>query len=298
MSILCVIPTHQRAHLLADALDSVLAQTVAPTRVVVSDDADDADTRGVVSKAAARTDIAVEYRAHRGGPGTAGSSRNAGASGATEDFIAFLDDDDLWEPSFLERTSGQLSRSDAGFVVAWLDHVVDNDRWPGMRMPEGLSAAACYYPNNGMSGSNSLLRRTVFEEVGGFDPALVVMNDMDLLVRLLEHGDTYDVVAEPLVLQVGHPGEHLTTRGDRRASGIVAYGKKHHASMTPAQRRDIQRVLHSARRGRDRSLAARAWHLACQLRYTSPTRFVEGSRSRLARNPEMFNRGQVSRHPR
>ncbi|WP_446664560.1 glycosyltransferase family 2 protein [Flexivirga sp. B27] len=291
-----MIPTHLRPSLLVAALDSVLAQTLQPTRIVVSDDADDAATREVVSAAAARADVPIEYRPHRGGPGTAGSSRNAGAAGAGEDLIGFLDDDDLWEPTFLERSCARLEDAGADFAVAWLDHVVDEHRSPGMRMPQGLSAGDCYYPNHGMSGSNALYRRSALETVGGFDPALPVANDMDLLVRLLGAGLRYVVVEEPLVQQVGHPGEHLTTRSERRALGLIAYGEKHQVQMSPAQRRDIKRVVHAARRGRDRALHERAWHLAGQLWHTSPTRFVQGARSRLARNPDMFNRaGRSSR---
>lgn len=299
MSILCVIPTHRRPELLATAIRSVLAQSTPPDRLVVSDDAADPATLSVVTEAAAGAAIPVEYLPYQDDICTAGGSRNAGFQGAAEDLIAFLDDDDLWEPTFLERTAAKLAaNSDIDFVVSWLDHVVDSHRWPGMRMAEGLSASDCYYPNQGMNGSNAIFRRSALAAVDGFDASLVVANDLDLLVRLLEAGFGYAVVKEPLTLQVGHAGEHLTTRSERRALGLIAYGQKHGAKMSRAQRRDIKRVVHAARRGKDRGLPARGWHLAGQLWYTSPVRFLDGARNRLSRNPEMFNRGGAPGQPK
>jgi glycosyltransferase involved in cell wall biosynthesis len=105
-----VIPTHNRADLLGEALDSALAQTVPPAEVIVLDDASTDDTPDLV----ARYGAPVRYvRQERAGQSAA---RNRGAAAATGEYIAMLDSDDVWEPAKLER---QLALHRAAPSIAW-----------------------------------------------------------------------------------------------------------------------------------------------------------------------------------
>lgn len=100
-----VIPVHNQARYLGEALDSVARQTVAPAEIVVVDDGS-TDDSGAVARARGVRTLTVE----RGG---AGAARRAGATSTTAPLIAFLDGDDLLEPRHHELLSAAIDGHDA-----------------------------------------------------------------------------------------------------------------------------------------------------------------------------------------
>jgi glycosyltransferase involved in cell wall biosynthesis len=125
-----VVPSHGRPAFLPDALASVLAQGVADLEVVVVDDASpepvalpppfDEDPR-----------VRLVRRATNGGPGAA---RNTGVGAARGRYLAFLDDDDWWEPGWLADAAERLAL--APVVVGWSRYHDEQGR-PG-RLLEGM----------------------------------------------------------------------------------------------------------------------------------------------------------------
>lgn len=97
-----VIPTFNRSELVARAIRSVQGQTYSNLEIIVVDDASRDDTKKVV---AGMSDARIRYIRHESNRGGSGA-RNTGIRAATGEYIAFLDDDDEWEP---EKTEEQLS---------------------------------------------------------------------------------------------------------------------------------------------------------------------------------------------
>jgi len=97
-----VVPTHNDAGRITDALASIAAQTYAPTELIVSDDASTDDTRAVVDRFARRCGIPVRYLRNHMRSGVV-RTRNNGISAATGAWIANCDSDDYWEPTKLAR---------------------------------------------------------------------------------------------------------------------------------------------------------------------------------------------------
>lgn len=91
-----VIPTYNRATLIGETIDSILAQTRPPAEIIVVDDGSTDDTETVV----ARYGAVRHHRISNVGPSAA---RNVGVSLARGSWIAFCDSDDLWRPQKLER---------------------------------------------------------------------------------------------------------------------------------------------------------------------------------------------------
>lgn len=235
----CIIPTHGRPGHLSRSLDSVLQQSLAPAEVIVVDDLDDRPTAAVVQVTAMRTEIPMRRILNRTRPGASGS-RNAGAAAARAEFVAFLDDDDVWRPEYLARAMAELDRTGADAVISGLCRIKhDGNIQPIVMPPREAIQSRLFDKNFGMTGSNLVIRRSAFERIGGFDPALPVFNDWDLLIRMVAGGVAYSVVPDLTVEWREHEGDRISTPTLRRAAGIECFVAKHGAAMPSLNRRDL-----------------------------------------------------------
>ena len=91
-----IIPTYQRSHLVGQAIESVLAQTYCDYEIIVVNDGSTDNTGEILAQYGDR--IVAIHQENRGLP----AARHAGIRVAQGQYIAFLDDDDLWEPQKLE----------------------------------------------------------------------------------------------------------------------------------------------------------------------------------------------------
>lgn len=241
----CIIPTHGRGHELTRAINSILAQTYLNFDLTVVDDLGtgiDLIHRSELQPRVRLVDITGdEFR-------TAGHSRNVGAMQGTAEYIAFLDDDDEWAPGMLTDAIRILEASAVDFVVSWGDlKVSDRVRGAGWRMP-AENRELSFASNPGFTGSNVVIRREVFNAVGGFDATLPVLNDLDLYVRLRAAGYRYSVTTSINVFQHADGDTHLSSRGERRAAGIRLYAAKHRARLSRRDSRELRREYYVAKR--------------------------------------------------
>lgn len=233
-----VIPTHLRPHLLVEAIASILSQTRLPAEIIVVDDANDEDTRQAVHDAAAQASVQVTYIENNARRGACGS-RNLGAANASSPYIAFLDDDDLWRPTFLEEMLRTILDASADFAMCGLYRFEDG-RAPELRStPEGLTTLDVVADPRSMTGSNVLYRREVFAAVGGFDPSVPVFNDWDLFIRLIDAGFSYRVVPSGLADWRWHSGDRIATFSLKRAAGLRHFLMKYGKRMKQSTYRDF-----------------------------------------------------------
>jgi len=186
-----VIPAYNGVRrYLAKALDSVLAQTHREVDVIVVDDASEDDTADLVRR------YSVRYVRHPVNRGQA-AARNEGARHASTDFLAFLDQDDLWEPTFLEETHAALIRNPEAAIV----------HTDGYQVSEGneilhYDAAMKWAPTitqllrggHDAATSGSLFRKRCFDALAGYDESLPIWEDIDLAIRVYQR---YPVVHLP-----------------------------------------------------------------------------------------------------
>jgi len=112
-----IIPTFNRVTLLKHTLDTVLAQHHRDLEIIVVDDGSTDDTASMVAALVAGADGRVRYL-HHANCGL-NASRNRGIAVARGEFLAVLDDDDLWEPAFLSLLLGLLEKfPQAGFAFS------------------------------------------------------------------------------------------------------------------------------------------------------------------------------------
>jgi glycosyltransferase involved in cell wall biosynthesis len=208
MTVSAVIPTHNRADLVLRALASVQAQTRPADEVIVVDDGSTDDTPRRVPEAFPG---AVYLRQENRGVSVA---RNRGVAAASGDWIALLDSDDEWRPEKLERQCEALER-DPGYHLCHTDEIWIRD---GRRVnprrrhakPKGRVFRECL-PLCAISPSAALIRRSLLDELGGFDESLPACEDYDLWLRLCARHPVL-LVDEPLVIKYGGHGDQLSRK--------------------------------------------------------------------------------------
>jgi glycosyltransferase involved in cell wall biosynthesis len=288
-SIACVIPTHSRDELLSEAIESVLGQTVRPERIVVVDDVASAETESLLKRLDETASIPLHYLTNLdpSTPGASGS-RNAGAAFVESEYIAFLDDDDLWEPRYLEESMAQLrGNPEISMVVTWTKMTRGKFEGPGLSIEPNASASDVLHRNPGLTGSNFVIRRSAFVRLQ-FDPGLPVANDRDFLIRFLDGGGRYGIAEEPLVVQRAHDFGQLTSRTERRARGLEAFLAKYSDRMTRADRLELERIIHSIRRVSSETRLGRLKHSLLQVVKDSPKRMAIAALERLSGRPTIY----------
>lgn len=111
-----IIPTYNRMHYVANAVNSVLGQTFRDLEVIVVDDGSIDDTQALIERIAANAPAPVRYvKKPNGG---CASARNLGVTHSSGEFIMFLDSDDQFMPDAVESLLGTLRDRDADFVYS------------------------------------------------------------------------------------------------------------------------------------------------------------------------------------
>lgn len=200
-----LIPTHNRAELVARALRSIAAQTFTDYEVVVVDDGStDATAAFLESVRSAR------IRVLRNDPARgASAARNRGIEAARGEWIVFLDDDDEmrpWALAALHARATSCPQPDflwGGRMIHELDDAgreIARRRDDWSRVPPIVSGSA-FLPLVLQLATNSALcvRRTVLQAVGGFDETLRVSEDRDMFLALAEHGYSGAAVPQHLM---------------------------------------------------------------------------------------------------
>ena len=199
-----VIPTRNRSALLATTLRSVLWQREVDLEVIVVDDGSTDATAEVVA-AAADSRVTMVRRDEPHGPPAA---RNLGAGRASGEWVGFVDDDDVWAPDKLARQLGAANAADRGWVYVGAVAVSESLAIVSGDPPPSPEAIMAVLPRSNPvpgGGSNVILRRDLFERVGGFDERLAQCEDWELWARLARHGPPA-VVPEPLMGYRLHAG--------------------------------------------------------------------------------------------
>ena len=205
-SISVIVPAYNAELTIARAIDSVLKQTVQAGEIIVVDDGSQDNLAAVVQRYGESVRLIQQANARTA------AARNRGLDHATGDWIAFLDADDFWEPSKLERQLAVIHRFPQVSVVAGRSycqqpckrrHVVPSKLQWYDRVLTPTDATAFLLGTMLWTGT-VLVRATALADerfVTGLEPA----EDRDLWIRLVSNHPTY-LLSEPLATAVLQPG--------------------------------------------------------------------------------------------
>ncbi|MFK7803306.1 MAG: glycosyltransferase family 2 protein, partial [Anaerolineae bacterium] len=199
-----IIPTFNRADFIVASLESVLAQTYRPLEIIIVDNGSTDDTLARLEPYADKIILCHEPKSGMGGS----YARNTGLDHATGDYIAFLDSDDLWRPTKIEKQVELLQKNrDCGWCYT---DMVAIDPHSGKKlyqyshtrqMHEGDVLAHAFIQTFS-SIITLLIRQEVLTEVGRFWP-VPKGTDADFIIRLAGTAKTI-YLPEPLVVQQVH----------------------------------------------------------------------------------------------
>jgi glycosyltransferase involved in cell wall biosynthesis len=209
-----VIPTYNRANYVLDAVESVRNQTYQDFEIIVIDDGSTDNTREVLSRLIDEEAIVYHYQENSG----ESSARNRGISLAKGTYIAFLDSDDLFQPTKLEKQVDYLDNypNDA-FVHSWYSKFDNTGKDLGRRKTSIFSG--WIYPKALLtwkvliSPSCVMVRSRIMDEVGGFDVDQYWGADLDMWRRIILNypiGCIPEVLAEVRV----HPENLSANKAD------------------------------------------------------------------------------------
>lgn len=194
-----IIPAHNAASTVKMALESVLHQTLADVEVLVVDDGSDDTTATIVSECHDAR-IRLLRTENRG----VAAARNRGLDRASSDLVAFLDADDAWRPTKLERQVELMTTRPTLGLCFTAAAVVDEQLRP-VRVdaaPGCQSYAKSLLLNGNVipgGGSSVLAQRALLHRIGAFDPNLSQCADWDLWLRLSVVTD-FGSIRDPLTI--------------------------------------------------------------------------------------------------
>ena len=266
-----VMPAHNAERTIVAAIESVVAQTFGDWEIVLCDDASTDGTRAAAEACFARHGVTrgrVLALAHCG----PAEARNHGIRAARGEFVAFLDDDDTWEPAKLARCVEAIQAGGLDVVChseVWLD-AGSGDR--SVHHYSGLFDARVHplvslMRNNPFSTSALMARRAHLLAAGLFDPSLPSAEDYDLWIRLaMIPGIRIGFLDEALGTYLLRPGSE-SSKIDRRVRALLAIGERYAAPAAAASRLG----------------ALEPWMFRAKTYFTSGIRYAQqGSRARGA----------------
>jgi glycosyltransferase involved in cell wall biosynthesis len=202
-----VIPVRDRAAMVVEAIASVAAQTVRDFALVVVDDGSTDDSAAAAE--AALADLPTGSRVLRQSAAGVAAARNAGAAAIDSAWVAFLDSDDLWEPTKLATQMAWLDERPAYRIAQTGERWIDQGRHRNPRawhrkeehlFPRCLERCL-------VSPSAVMIRHDLYDALGGFDPAFTLCEDYELWLRIALREPVGLVEAPLVVKRGGHPDQ-------------------------------------------------------------------------------------------
>jgi hypothetical protein len=220
-SVSVIIPCYRYARLLEGCVESVLAQDGVDVRVLVIDDRSPDDTPAVAQRLVAR-DPRVAYRRHEENRGLIATA-NEGLDWADGDYVVLLSADDLLVPGCLRRATAVMeARPEVGMVYGrpflarpeqpipeFADHEGSVDLWPGAEWIR----RRCRTAHNCISSPEVVVRTSVQDAVGGYDPQCTHASDLNMWLRIAAVADIAYVRGPVQAIYRIHPGSMLRNQG-------------------------------------------------------------------------------------
>jgi len=226
MKISCIIPTCNRPDFLIKTVECVLKQTRRPDEIlIINNGQDKVSLPDNLAKAAVVHNI-MPYA------GVA-QARNFGGVLAQGDYLAFLDDDDLWHEDYLAHVA-QAAADGADCIISRLDKLQDGQVQKFKNAQGKVTIDNILVFNPGITGTNIVISRDAFFKVGGFNPKLPPSEDKSLILEALRAKMKIITLPDNQAIIRVHQTGRLTDPA-KIAEGIFQFTRKYAGLMNTRQ---------------------------------------------------------------
>lgn len=185
-----VVPLYNKERAVVDTIHSVLNQTIVPYELIIVDDGSTDNSLNVIRKRISELENERIRVIHKENGGVS-SARNRGIKEAKGEYIALLDGDDLWNPTFLEEQVKLIHNFPKAAMWGVNTAFVKNGKcWKWQQgMGDGFRGYVENYfgtkHNDLFCSSSVVIRKEVFEKVGYFDERISASEDLDMWYRII-----------------------------------------------------------------------------------------------------------------
>ncbi len=189
MNVSVIIPAFNVEAYLAEALDSVLAQTYPASEIIIVNDGSTDGTLAIANDYATRYPVIQVISQLNAG---LSATRNRGLEAATGEIVNFLDADDYWYPENIQQHIRAFLASPTLMLSFGRVEFVDESRHSLHQFSRSkltkLTFKDFYLESPAVSGSNLVIRRSIIQQLGGFNIDLTSLEDREFCLRILSHG--------------------------------------------------------------------------------------------------------------
>ncbi|MGI8640395.1 MAG: glycosyltransferase family 2 protein [Pyrinomonadaceae bacterium] len=178
-----IIPNYNKGHYLAEAINSALAQTYRDTEIIVIDDGSTDNSDEVLRS------YGKQIKWFKQKNSGVSHARNRGIKESQGEYLAFLDSDDLWQPTKLEKQVALLdANSDIGLCYVGVERIDEDSKSlnyiEANAYPDYCEALLLYSCIVSGSCSSAMIRRRIINETNGFDTNFTNYEDWEFWLRL------------------------------------------------------------------------------------------------------------------
>ena len=204
-----IIPTYNRCDLLKRAINSVIKQTITPKEIIIVDNGSTDQTYQMVSSLFPEINYFIEKK--RG----VSAARNKGILESKSKWIAFLDSDDAWKPTKLEKQIEFSIFNQDKYRIIHTDETWYRNKKFLNQLKKHKKSGGNIFKNSlqlcCISPSSVVLKKQIFEEYGLFDENLEVCEDYDMWIRITSKEEV-GFLDSPLVLKYGGHSDQLSKK--------------------------------------------------------------------------------------
>ena len=204
-----IIPTYNRCDLLKRAINSVIKQTITPKEIIIVDNGSTDQTYQMVSSLFPEINYFIEKK--RG----VSAARNKGILESKSKWIAFLDSDDTWKPTKLEKQMEFSIFNQDKYRIIHTDETWYRNKKFLNQLKKHKKSGGNIFKNSlqlcCISPSSVVLKKQIFEEYGLFDENLEVCEDYDMWIRITSKEEV-GFLDSPLVSKYGGHSDQLSKK--------------------------------------------------------------------------------------
>ena len=204
-----IIPTYNRCDLLKRAINSVIKQTITPKEIIIVDNGSTDQTFQMVSSLFPEINYFIEKK--RG----VSAARNKGILESKSKWIAFLDSDDAWKPTKLEKQMEYSVFNQDKYRIIHTDETWYRNKKFLNQLKKHKKSGGNIFKNSlqlcCISPSSVVLKKQIFDDYGLFDENLEVCEDYDMWIRITAKEEV-GFLDSPLVLKYGGHSDQLSKK--------------------------------------------------------------------------------------